>query len=181
MLRTVGVARAFRAGAATPALHDLSGIQFWSPRKHVMFGDFLEYPFEYPSVFNFYEPGYSRPGEILDKGMLSPEFQIMNPLTATTVPNRLWWFIRNGFHDGNPGVTPPFRLDLAPHRRVSTHTDQLLDRINLLLCHGSLSADGRASMRGAIDFWDPTDTNWKERLDLAIYLALVSPDSAVLK
>lgn len=181
MLRTVSVARAFGAGAATPALHDLSGIQFWSPSKESVFSDFLEYPFEYPSVFNFYEPGYSRPGEIRDLGLLSPEFEIMNALTATTVPNRLWSFVRNGFHNGNPAVTPSFKLELDPLRGLTPDTGRLLDRMNLLLCHGSLSPAGRQRMRETIDHWIATDANWKERADLAIYLALVSPDGAVLK
>ncbi len=181
MLRTVSVARAFGAGSATPALHDLSGIQFWSPAKESVFSDFLEYPFEYPSVFNFYEPGYSRPGEIRDLGLLSPEFEIMNALTATTVPNRLWSFVRNGFHNGNPTVTPSFKLELAPLRGLTPDSGRLLDRMNLLLCHGSLSPAGRRRMRETIDHWIANDTNWKERADLAIYLALVSPDGAVLK
>jgi len=181
MLRTVSVARAFGAGSATPALHDLTGIQFWSPAKETVFSDFLEYPFEYPSVFNFYEPGYSRPGEIRDLGLLSPEFEIMNALTATTVPNRLWAFVRNGFHNGNPAVTPSFKLELASLRGLTPNTERLLDRMNLLLCHGSLSPAGRQQMRMAIDHWIANDANWKERADLAIYLALVSPDGAVLK
>jgi uncharacterized protein (DUF1800 family) len=181
MLRTVSVARAFGAGSATPALHDLTGIQFWSPSKETVFSDFLEYPFEYPSVFNFYEPGYSRPGEIRDLGLLSPEFEIMNALTATTVPNRLWSFVRNGFHNGNPAVTPSFKLVLDPLRGLTPDTGRLLDRMNLLLCHGSLSPTGRQQMRETIDHWIANDANWKERADLAIYLALVSPDGAVLK
>jgi hypothetical protein len=36
-------------------------------------------------------------------------------------------------------------------------------------------------MRETIDHWIANDANWKERADLAIYLALVSPDGAVLK
>ena len=180
MQRTVMLARAFGAGAATPALHDLTGIQFWSPGKHTLFREFLAYPFEYPSVFSFYQPGYSRPGEVSDLGLVSPEFQILNPLTATTGPNRFWSMIEDGFHTARPAVTPGFRLDLEPMRTPSFDTDQLLDRLNLLLCHGSLSPDGRAEMKAAIDYYAATDPNWVDRTELAIFLALVSPDSAVL-
>ena len=181
MLRLTTMARAFEAGADTPALHDLTGIQFWSPRKTTVFGEFLEYPNESPSVFNFYEPGYSRPGEIRDLGLLSPEFQIMNALTATTLPNRMWWFIENGLHDGNPAVTPEFKLQLDPVRTLSVDTDALIDRLNLLFCHGTLSPAGRAEMKAAIDYYAATDPNWLDRTELAIYLALISPDGAVLK
>ncbi len=181
MLRITSLARAFEAGAETPALHDLTGIQFWSPRKDVMF-DLLQYPFEYPSVFNFYEPGYSRPGEIRDRGLVSPEFAIMNPLTATTVPNRLWSLIQDGFHDAHPSVTPSFEVEFAGVKHLSGDTERLLDYINLILCHGTLSPGGRATMREAIDFWPPANTSrWRDRVELAIYLALVSPDCAILK
>ncbi|NNC89448.1 MAG: DUF1800 family protein [Akkermansiaceae bacterium] len=181
MLRTVAMARAFDAGAATPALHDLTGIQFWAPRKQDVFSDFLEYPNESPSVFNFYEPGYSRPGEVRDLGLLSPEFQIMNALTATSLPNRMWSFIQGGFHYGNPAVTPEFRLQLGPVRSLSVDTDALLDHLNLIFCHGTMSPAGRAEMKAAIDFYAATDPNWIERSELAVFLALISPDGSVLK
>ena len=58
-------------------------------------------------------------GEIVDKGLLSPEFQIMNPLTATTLPNRMWYLIQNGFHDARPAVTPKFELELESIRLLT--------------------------------------------------------------
>lgn len=180
MLRLTMMARAFNAGASTPALHDLTGIQFWKPGKTTIFSDFLEFPNEAPSVFNFYEPGYSRPGEVRDLNLLSPEFEIMNPLTATTTPNRLWTFMQDGLHTGNSSVTPEFKLQLGPLQTTSLDTDALLDHINLYLCHGSLSAEGRADMKSFIDFYAATSPNSVDRTELAIYLALVSPYSAVL-
>ena len=132
-------------------------------------------------MFNFYEPGFSRPGEIRDRELLSPEFEIMNALTATTVPNRMWKFVQDGFHSGNPNVTPEFKLQLESLQTLSEDTELLLDHINLLLCHGSLSPQGRAVMRDALNFWEPGTGQWRNRTELAIYLALVSPDCAVLK
>ncbi|MEM7383332.1 MAG: DUF1800 family protein [Verrucomicrobiota bacterium] len=181
MLRIASLARAFEAGSETSSLHDLNGIQFWSPRKDVLFGELLQYPFEYPSVFNFYETGYSRPGEIRERGLVSPEFAIMNPLTATTLPNRLWSFVEDGFHDAHPDVTPPFRIRIEPLKDLSEDTEQLLDRINLLLCHGMLSPGGRKTMREALSGYAPGTGQWRNRIELAISLALVSPDCAVLK
>ena len=181
MLRTVSLARAMEAGAATPALHDLTGIQFWSPRKTEMFGDFLEYPFESPSVFNFYEPGYSRPGEVRDLGLVSPEFQIMNALTATTVPNRLWFFIENGFHDRNNTGTPEFELQLEPVMEFTDDTDALVDHMNLIFAHGTMSAETRGEIASKINYYSANAGNARARTQLAIYLSLISPDGAVLK
>ncbi len=52
-------------------------------------GDFFQRPLSAPSVFNFYSPEYGAPGAIRDAGLASPEFQILNSVTAITGPNRV--------------------------------------------------------------------------------------------
>ncbi len=51
-------------------------------------GDFLQRPLSAPSVFNFYTPDYAPPGPVSDAALVSPEFQILNGVTAITAPNR---------------------------------------------------------------------------------------------
>ena len=185
MLRTVALARYTQAGSDTPALYDDTGIQFWNPRKATMFADYLEYPFEAPSVFNFYEPGYSRPGEIRDNNLLSPEFQIMNALTSTTIPNRLLDFIENGFHDDSvktPGVTPAFTAKLAPLETLSlASAEALVDEMNLIFAHGFVSPDSRTELINRVNFLSNSPSNASERAKLALFLSVISPEGAVLK
>ncbi|MGC6564898.1 MAG: DUF1800 domain-containing protein [Akkermansiaceae bacterium] len=185
MLRTVALARYTQAGSDTPSLYDDTGIQFWNPRKATMFAEFLEYPFEAPSVFNFYEPGYSLPGEIRESNLLSPEFQIMNALTSTTIPNRLLDFIENGFHDDsvkNPGVTPSFTAKLAPLETLSqTGAEALVDEMNLIFAHGFVSPASRTELINRVNFLSNSPSNASERAKLALFLSAISPEGAVLK
>lgn len=184
MLRTVHMARATDAGASTPALADDTGIQFWSPAKERVFSDYLEYPFEAPSVFNFYEPGFSRPGEIRDNNLLSPEFQIMNTLTTTTIPNRLLSFIENGMHIDTsfPGVTPNFELQTGPLEALSsTGAEELVDHLNLIFAHGFVSSGARTELIERINFHANTAANADERAELALFLSIISAEGSVLK
>jgi NAD/NADP transhydrogenase alpha subunit len=38
-----------------------------------------------PSVFNFFRPGYSPAGPVSESGMVAPEFQILNAISAISV------------------------------------------------------------------------------------------------
>lgn len=51
--------------------------------------DFLQRPLSAPSVFNFYTPDYAPPGVLQDNGLVGPEFQILNSVTAIALPNRI--------------------------------------------------------------------------------------------
>jgi uncharacterized protein (DUF1800 family) len=51
-------------------------------------GDFLQRPLSAPSVFNFYSPAYQPPGPVGALGLVAPELQIVNSVTAITGPNR---------------------------------------------------------------------------------------------
>lgn len=179
MLRLVTLARAFDSGSATPALHDDTGIQFWGPSAGEVYNDFAEFPFAYPSVFNFYEPGYARQGEILDSGLVSPEFQILNSQTSVGMPNRFWEFIEDGFHTDSDGPPPTFELILDDWTPLVNNTDELIDQLNILFCHGTL---GAASREVVIDSLDAqTSLSPTERMQLAIYLVMTSPEAAVLR
>jgi uncharacterized protein (DUF1800 family) len=55
-------------------------------------------PLSAPSVFNFYEPGYSPAGPVSDAGLVAPEFQILNAVTALAVPSYHFEALSNGFN-----------------------------------------------------------------------------------
>ncbi|RYD63243.1 MAG: DUF1800 family protein [Verrucomicrobiaceae bacterium] len=50
--------------------------------------DFLQRPLSAPSVFNFYSPENRPAGPLRDLGLVSPEMQIINSVSAITAPNR---------------------------------------------------------------------------------------------
>jgi uncharacterized protein (DUF1800 family) len=62
---------------------------------------FGQRPLGAPSVFNFYEPDYAAPGEISERGLVSPEFQIINESSAILAANDLYNQLCNGRGTGN--------------------------------------------------------------------------------
>ena len=46
-------------------------------------------PLNAPSVFNFYRPDFSQPGRIADRGLVSPEFEILDESSVALITTRL--------------------------------------------------------------------------------------------
>lgn len=172
-LRVTHVLRAFRFtnSSANPIPYDLGGFT-----ENTM----GQFPLGSPSVFNFYSPDYEPPGPIADVGLVGPEFQILNAVFAVTLPNTF-----NTLITGANG-TGSFRLNLADPESVAGDTGALLDHLDLLLTHGTMSADTRAAIRRALDgitsAMVPNGSSLaQQRARLGLYLTLLSPDYAVLK
>jgi hypothetical protein len=100
--------------------------------------DFLlaQEPMRAPSVFNFFEPDFTRPGPLAASGLYAPEFQILTDTTAITVPNMYYnhIFLQPG------GVS----MDFSSLLGLAGDPDQLIDTLNLHLAAGQLSAAGAA-------------------------------------
>ncbi len=137
-----------------------------------------QYPLSAPSVFNFYLPDYEPPGPIGAAGLVGPEFQILNSVFGITTPNALYNLINTS--------SGSFTLDLAPQASVSDNAGALVDNIDLLLTHGTLSSGTRAqvitAVNGVTTAMVPTGSTLAlTKARLAVYLIAVSPDFAVLK
>ncbi|MFV1995996.1 MAG: DUF1800 family protein, partial [Verrucomicrobiales bacterium] len=177
ILRTTAVLRAFRGGENLgKGPRDYPGLQWWSPSP---WDSLQQEPLRSPSVFNFYEAVYQRPGAIADEKLLSPEFQILNDVTAATVPNYLWMGISESFHDLGPRYPgKPLRCNFARERKLAADDlGALLDRCNLLLTAGTMSAETRAALARHLRKVKKPG----ERALLAVYGAAVSPQSAILR
>ena len=186
MLRLTNLCRIFEVGIDTPEINTLAGIQAWNPRLGVLQEDFKQAPHTYPSVFNFYRPEFSRPGEILEGGLVSPEFEILDSSSAITLPNRMWTILSNG-HLHTPraeaeAVTPNTDFDFLVMESVADDSNALLDELNILLCQGQLQASSRSQIAAAVDgAYSPTTANRVDRIRLATYLVTISHDGAILK
>lgn len=137
-----------------------------------------QFPLASPSVFNFYLPDYQPPGVIEKAGLFGPEFQIQNSVFAITVPNALFTLTNTSL--GN------FSLDLTAQADLAANPAALVDNIDLLLTHGTMSAPTKqaivAAVTGVTTGMVPTgSTLGLTRARLAVYLASVSPDCAVQK
>jgi uncharacterized protein (DUF1800 family) len=137
-----------------------------------------QFPLGAPSVFNFYSPDYQPPGPIADAGLAGPEFQILNAVFAVTLPNAFNTLITSG--------TGRVRLNLSEQESLAENPSALLDNLDLLLTHGTMSAETRAAILTAVNGITPAmvpsaSTLNQQRARLALYLVLLSPDYAVLK
>lgn len=137
-----------------------------------------QFPLASPSVFNFYAPDYQPAGPIGDAGLFGPEFQILNSVFAVTTPNGIYTLIQTG--------AGRFKLNLTEQETLAADPAALLDNLNLLLTHGTMSAETRATIlkavQGVTTGMVPTGSNLNQtRALLAVHLVALSPDFAVLK
>lgn len=125
-----------------------------------------EAPMESPSVFNFYPPDYGIPGT----NLVGPEFALQTTATALVRANFVNSFV---FGSIGAGTTVSF----TPYASLAASPDtsgQLMDSLNALLLHGSMSSSDRASILAAVNA-APAGTNQNlQRAQDAIYLILSS-------
>lgn len=144
-----------------------------------------------PSVFNFYQSTYSPPGLLEKNHVVAPEFQVFNDTMAVSQANLLSSIIFDrdvsdknlytgtgqGFGATSGWNNPPVKaiLNLSDELSLAATPVQLVDRINLLLAHGQLSAEDSQMIADHIALIsDPLD-----RVYEAIFLIAISPEYAI--
>lgn len=136
-----------------------------------------------PTVFNFYLPSYSLPGEVASLGLVSPEFQITTDTYITRLTNeiagKVYWFWR-----GNPDLSPEdVTVDLARDLSLANTPTRLVDRYDLLFMAGAMSTPMRTIILNDLNQIDLSegDPARRERLQDALWLILNSPEYVVEK
>src|SRR2546430_14573556 len=129
--------------AAARALNTASdGVYF--QQQSTQLGQRLFYP---ASVFNYYPPTYVLPGTVA----LAPEFAIQNSSTAI---NRYNFANTLSFGTIAPLATLPGAIGTKPDwtalSPLAGNPNALLDKLNVLLLHGTMPAAMRASIVPAI-------------------------------
>ncbi|MEO6995480.1 MAG: DUF1800 family protein [Lacunisphaera sp.] len=146
-------------------------------------------PLYAPTVFNFFKPGFSEPGLISDAGLVSPEFQIFDDVTAMLETNRNYSFINSGISVGEPvGTGTTMKLDLSEPLAIltapgRTHPDAqaaLVDYFNQRLMGGTMSAFLRQKI---LDMYTSLGTSYTytaanelRRVQIGLYLVMFSPE-----
>ena len=133
------------------------------------------------SVFNFFLPDYQPNGAIADQGLVAPEFQIHNSRSSIGMMNEVnRWAVYNavmyGWEENNPEVI----LNLDELRAYARDSEVLLNKLDMLFTHGQLTQRTRDLIKEAVDAQIYGDYR-ENRVRLAIYLIMISPDYAVLK
>lgn len=144
-------------------------------------------PLNPASVFSFFRPGYVPPNSALaSAGLVAPELQITSEPSVTGYLNYIQDAIIAGVGEGRD-VQASYPRELA----LGADTAALLDRIDLLLMHGSMPAKLRGQIISALNtITIPTATASNatqvaaaqaNRVKLAIFLTMASPAYLVQK
>jgi uncharacterized protein (DUF1800 family) len=135
-----------------------------------------------PSVFNFWRPGYSPPHTAIGNlNLVAPEFQAVDEVSVSGYLNMMRKAVGTGI-GSNVGAVPDVRSRYTNELPLATDASGLVDRLNLLLFYGQMSANLHGQLVNAVNSihipTDPTKVNaaLMNRVYLAIYLAFSSPE-----
>lgn len=145
-------------------------------------------PMRSASVFNFYRPGYVPPNtNVATAGLVSPEMQITHETTVAGYINFMQSTVQSGIGTSVNNVRD-LRSLYSTEMALASNSDQLLDRVNLLLMAGNMKASTRNSIKTAVDAITISTTNAtsaetarRQRAQLAVFLAMVAPEYLVQK
>ncbi|MEO6436967.1 MAG: DUF1800 family protein, partial [Tepidisphaeraceae bacterium] len=132
-------------------------------------------PLRSPTVFNFFEPNYVKPGEIAEAGLFSPEFQITSETTAISTAN----FMRDGIYNGWKAGYRDVRINLTSERALAADSSALVDRVGLLLLSGNLPPAMKTIVMTHVNTISATDT--LGRAQAAVHLISTSPQFCTQK
>jgi uncharacterized protein (DUF1800 family) len=138
------------------------------PGNGIGTADMSEDVFNAPSVFNYFPPGARVPAE----NAAGPEFAIFSSLTALRRDNFVNQVIYSTIAPSPPNRPLGTSIDLTPFNPLAANPDQLLDALNNLMLHGSMSAQMRAAIKGAVSAISAT--NAISRVRTAVYLIATS-------
>lgn len=133
-------------------------------------------PLRSPSVFNYFEPGYSHPGRIAAAGLTSPEFQLLNETSVIGISGFFHYVLRDGFNWEKDKPLTPNYLSYLP---MAANVPQLIDHLDLILTSGAMSPELKSQLIQAISKM-PADEP-QLRVSTAAHLIATSPDYVIQK
>jgi uncharacterized protein (DUF1800 family) len=131
--------------------------------------------FRPPSVFSYFSPSGTVPGTT---GVRGPEFALFTTSTALRRDNfvNTMVFSRIATGSNSPAGTS---IDLSPYQPLAGNPGALVDALNSLLLHGTMSSDMRSSIITAVNAVAATNT--LKRVRTAVYLITTSSQYQVEK
>lgn len=138
-------------------------------------------PLRAPSVFNFFRPGYFPTNtEIANRGLLAPEFQLVNETSVAGYVN----FLERAITGGRTPVAD-IVLDFSAEIAIAQDSTALLDRLDLLLTGKQLSTSVRDTIRSAMEDVAVTASSPNaeklRRVQIGVALILASTDYLIQK
>ncbi len=133
------------------------------------------------TVFNFFLPDYQPNGAIAENGLVAPEYQIHNSRTSVEYFNEVndwavWGYVMDDWENENPYVS----VNIDALRQLAWDPEVLVNRLDMMFTHGSLSQRTREIIKESLYPMHEGDFR-EQRVRLALYLMLISPDYNVMK
>ncbi len=178
ILKFVHLARAFRMNPAVAAVETrLDNTS--SPVDRL-----AQHPFRAPSVFNFYRPGFVAPGSLSGAANLTaPEFQIINDGSSLGYINMMtdYAFDRTPSRNNVASFVPDYAAEIA----IADDAKALVERLNVTLAAGQMTAQEKAAVEAAINALpiSTTDPSGDRQKRVASSVLLISnmPSYAVIR
>ncbi len=149
-----------------------------------------------PSVFNFFSPFYAEDEFIAPLDLVSPEFQLLNSVTAIAYINEMEWTIKTRpfnnetvANSNGTGLTrnledePFFNFDDEINIYDTQGISALLDRLDLILCRGQLSEGVKAIIANTIEQNEENLSSYEsiDALEDALYYVMMTPNYVIQK
>ena len=141
---------------------------------------FAQRPMTSASVFNFYSPAYSPPGEMSTNNLVGPEFQIYHESTLVDSHNFIEYWLTND-PSSDPNNPPSFKHNYSAYIALASNPTALVDKLNLIMTSNTLSAEARTSMITAVTNVPAGTNQARDRFRMAIMLFEISPDYLIQK
>lgn len=131
----------------------------------------LDQPLFLPAtVFSYYSPTYEVPGT----NLLGPSFEILSTSTSLRRANTVNQLLYTGINAGTNNPTGT-QLNFSSLQTLAGDPAQLINALDALLMHNTLSTAARTSITTAINSIPTTDANFaRKRVQAAAYLIATS-------
>jgi uncharacterized protein (DUF1800 family) len=146
-------------------------------------------PLRSPTVFNFFKPDFAQPGEVQDRGLVSPEFQILSDTMVMSTPNYLFHEIFCDYtaSDRCWASDDPSTMQMNEDRDAALAVSDpaaLVDRYSVLFMSGQMSAFMRDVLITRLNLLTEDDYGsdlGRARVQNALYLIVNSPEYSIQK
>jgi uncharacterized protein (DUF1800 family) len=193
VIRLANWMRAFEAKSQSQIANGPGGVGFLMFRTDTADSRLGQDFMEAPSVFNFWEAGFTPPNSLLSaQGLTGPEFQIVSEVSVAGYINAMHGVVTVGagyvpaWGDPKASQNGDIHTDYLKEVAVAADATQLVARVNKLLTYGQMSLPMQLQLINAIDGIvvpsgaDITkaqiDKALLNRSQLAVYMTLVSPE-----
>lgn len=144
-----------------------------------------------PTVFNFFQPDFQPNGPIAEANLVGPEYQILNSVTSIGYINlSIYWtlgeapMLIEGLPSNGDEVTFNSELQLEDELALADNPIALVDRLNLILCHGQMTQRTHQIITKAVQqivIPEGKEEQDHYRVLFGLYLTMISPDYVVMR